>query len=205
MKYIVLDTNNYGSSIIDLSKEEYNNLTDDQKSIIKEVSDNSVIDNYNWKKWSNEHNLWIEDLEKKAEIYFKNNPPIINEPEPIVEGISPGVIIAVDDKKQLEFIKILEEKHKKQQYGCNWNNYIVDSSSDSITMINSAVLMVNLNQWNNNSWKMKSGEFVSLTNEQVIDMALTVGNFIQSLFIRENELRTQIQNAITDEELVWEW
>ncbi len=195
--YIKIDENGYGSEAITLESSQYESLSETDKN--NTILVYGEIDDYNWKKFNQEYKLWIDDLVKKAEIYFQNNPSVDIIPD------TPTQVIPFEEKKENEISRILMERNNRQYNGCPWNTYTVDTGNDSITMINSAVLMVNLNQWNNSSWKMKSGEFVSLNNNQVIDMALTVGTFIQLLFVRENELKTQIQNATTDEELVWEW
>ncbi len=135
-------------------------------------------------------------------MFISRNPP---PPEP--EVITPPVVpeLTFEEKKTRAINSIELKRYLKSDEGCPWSIYTVDISIPSLNLLNGSVLKANLGQWNNNKWKMKNNVFVSLTTEQLLEMAVTVGAYINNLYAREEEIRNQLNAATTEAELEFEF
>lgn len=177
-------------STVNLTKNQVIAIVEDFIAPNVESLNNKIISQIEIQKNSNKPNSSINT--------FFVNPPLNLPPE---EPIIP-IETTFEQKKEDKMNSIPYMKDAKIAEGFLWNDeYLVDITFNSITYLNSSVLLANLGMWNNNKWKMKDGTFVTLTSEQLMAMAFAVGNYVNSLFLREEQLKLQLEAATTEEEL----
>lgn len=188
----VIDLSGSPISTINLTKNQVIAIVEDFIAPNVESLNNKIISQIEIQKNSDKQNSSINT--------FFVNPPL--EPNLPPEEPTIPIEITFEQKKEDKINSLPYMKDAKIAEGFLWNDeYLVDITFNSITYLNSSVLLANLGMWNNNKWKMKDGTFVTLTSEQLMAMAFAVGNYVNSLFLREEQLKLQLEAATTEEEL----
>lgn len=142
-------------------------------------------------------------IDEQIESY-KNRPIVgraIDDINPVITEPYVPPTPTFEELKLTAINNIEINKNLKIAQGCPWNGHIVAIDNASLNLLNGSVLMANLGQWNNNKWKMLDNTFVTLTSEELISMATTVGAYINSLYVREEQIRNQLNAATTEAEL----
>lgn len=118
--------------------------------------------------------------------------------------------ISLEHGKQREKDNIKEKRYEKEVGGCTFNYQgtvvPVDSERDAQAKLSAALLMADKGLWQNGKkWKFADGIFRPLTIEQVVALAVTVGNHVNDCYQRESDLTDAVDAATTLEETNWEW
>jgi hypothetical protein len=94
--------------------------------------------------------------------------------------------------------RIAERRYNEEIRGIEWEKHSVDTTRDSQSKITNELLAIDKNlRTDGNAWKMKSGDFVVLTNDQFTAMATAVHMHVSAIFDREAAIQQLIKDADT--------
>ncbi|MNZ91181.1 hypothetical protein D3C78_1101560 [compost metagenome] len=110
-----------------------------------------------------------------------------------------GKVITAEDKaaEALAEVKksIAAKRYEQETRGIEVMGMQVDTGRDSQGLIAGAALQGLINPEYTVNWKCQSGEFISLTSQQIIGLASTVRAHVQACFDREGEILTALANS----------
>jgi hypothetical protein len=94
--------------------------------------------------------------------------------------------------------RVAERRYNEEVRGITWKEHNVDTNRDSQSKITNELLAIDKElRTDGKSWKMKSGDFVPLTNEQLTTMATAVHTHVSAMFDREEAIQKLIREAET--------
>jgi len=111
--------------------------------------------------------------------------------------------LTLDEVKENKRAEIAQIRYDEESVGCAWNGYVVATDRESRSILNTAKAIADEMGvlYTSSTWKMQSGEFVKLSMSDMKSMGMTMAAYIQSLFNKEAELNTKINEAATKEEV----
>ena len=96
-------------------------------------------------------------------------------------------------KKRADLAKLIRDRAGElEQAGITVNGAKVDTTRDSQSMLSGAVSYVTLNPDAVIDWQGPDGTFTQLNKEQILGLALLVGQHVQRHFTRRKELMEQL-------------
>lgn len=94
--------------------------------------------------------------------------------------------------------RVAERRYNEEIRGIEWEKHRVDTTRDSQSKITNELLAIDKKlRTDGNAWKMKSGDFVVLTNDQFTAMATAVHMHVSAMFDREAAIQQLIKNVDT--------
>lgn len=107
----------------------------------------------------------------------------------------------LDECKEDKWAEIKDKRSQAEYGGFYWNNILFDSDPISQQRISGAVQLALANPNFKINWVVKDNSIIELNKEQMTDVGLTLGKFVESVFNKSQQLRIQLDNATTKEEV----
>jgi hypothetical protein len=172
-----------------------------------------TLDDYIYKRWDDEYNIWIDDLEKRAAILLTKR----QEQEALAAAEEASRLAAIVPPTEEELAAIVAENLRIQkamtanvihsllrqnlEKGTLYNGKNVATDSYSLILLNGAVTLANAGQWPvDGSFKL-DGVLSPVTASDILGIFGAVQSHVIGCYAREKELLDALEVLTTIEDV----
>lgn len=109
-----------------------------------------------------------------------------------------------ETRRQNALAALSAHRYAVETGGTTFGGWPTHTGRETQAMVNACYNMAVAGYWQG-GWKFADGIYRTLTAEQIIGLALTIGAHVQAAFAREAVIAAQIRAATDDAGLEWEW
>lgn len=209
--YIVLDSENYGISSVEMTDEEYAALSDADKEINIAIHGGETLEDYLARKWTIDGDMkyWLFDSAKKMAINKarRDAAQALADAEEAsrLAAIVPPTQAELDAQaaEQFSLMKSVKanEIHNALRFnlekGATYNGKAVSTDQYSLILLNGAVTVASSGQWPADGTFKLDGVLSPVTSGDILDIFGAVQSHVIGCYNREKELLDSL-DTVTD-------